>query len=494
MKKINKIVFLLSLAFLFSCNDATDIQQEGIIYEEDGFTTLRDLKTGLNGAYAAYGPDFGGDAIFFNDVFTDNVKRGDSNTGGGTEEYNFLLQPNSDAPTTIWGNRYAAINRINRSLDAYDRLYDGFTELEVIQADHVKANLLALRALCHLNLFEYFTPDYKDGNGLSVIKMDFVPADYRDVFPRNTVSEILTFIKEDLENALTLFKTEDEIDTLDSELGATIANEYTNYFYLTARSVAFLKAKIALYEGNYPLAQTLAQDAINAAGVVLSPKTVYTSMFSDTAQGESVFTLSRLSGNNGIVLNYYFNTGSGGPTDDILQVSRQLYELYENNDIRKTVVIRNADNASSTFLVGKYVGSADGTTINDIKVFRLSEMKLILAEAKARNGNLVGAANDVRDIRNARIGGAPLPVYADLNAALADILLERRKELAFEGHRYLDIKRIGNDINVGINRLQVDAATFSAPLALPASDYRFTFPIPQNEIFANPTIGQNPNY
>lgn len=72
--------------------------------------------------------------------------------------------------------------------------------------------------------------------------------------------------------------------------------------------------------------------------------------------------------------------------------------------------------------------------------------------------------------------------------------MDRRKEFAFEGHRYLDIKRIGNEINVGVNRLAYDALSFSAPLALPASDYRFTLPIPRSELSANPTITQNPNY
>lgn len=483
MKKINKIVYLLLLAVVFSCNDATDIEQDGIIYEEDGFTNLKDLKTGLNGAYAAYGPDFGGDAIYFNDIFTDNVRKGESNTGGGSEEYNFLLQPNSATPGAIWGNRYATINRINRSLDAYDRLYDAFTDAEKVEADHVKANLLALRALCHFDLFQYFTPDYQDPNALSVIKMDFVPADYKEVYPRNTVSEIVTFINADLDAALGLFNP----DTA----------EYTGVFYLTPISVNFIKCKVALLSGNYPLAQTLAQDVMNDSGLVLSPKTVYTGMFADTAEGESLFTLSRLSGNNGIVTNYYFNTSGGKPIDAIFQVSRQLFDLYKAADVRRSVVINpeGMEAAADKFFIGKYKGSADGPTVNDIKLFRLSEAKLILAEAKARNGNLTGAANDVRDIRIVRVAATEaLPVYADLTEALTDILLERRREFAFEGHRYLDIKRIGKEINLGVNRLPNDAATFSAPLALPASDYRFTFPIPQNEIFANPTVVQNPNY
>lgn len=478
MKKINKIVYLLLLTLVFSCNDATDINQEGIIYEEDGFTTLRDLKTGLNGAYAAYGPDFGGDAIYFNDIFTDNVRRGESNTGGGSTEYNFILQPNSDTPSQIWGNRYAAINRINRSLAAYDRLYEGFTADEKVEADHVKANLLSLRALCHLDLFEYFTPNYQDPAGLSVIKMDFVPLDYKEVYPRNTVSEILDFINADLNTSLALFNPD--------------ATEYVGTFYLSSVAVNFMKCKVALLRGDYPTAQTLAQSVINDSGLVLSPKTVYAAMFKDTAEGEAFFILSRLSVDNGIVSNYYFNTG---PSDAIFEGSRQLYDLYQSTDVRRDVNFRNVNPSANYFPIGKYAGSADGSFINDIKLFRLSEVKLILAECKARNNNLSGAATDVKQLREVRISpAAPLPSYADLNAALTDILLERRKEFPFEGHRYLDIKRIGREINQGVNRLSTDAASFSAPVALPASDYRFTLPIPQSEVFANPTVQQNPEY
>jgi hypothetical protein len=170
--------------------------------------------------------------------------------------------------------------------------------------------------------------------------------------------------------------------------------------------------------------------------------------------------------------------------------------LYDPADVRRSVNFRAVDVNAGSFQLNKYKGKGTSTNLlNDIKVFRTSEIKLILAECKARNGNLTGAATDVRDLRALRIAPTvPLPVYANLNAALTDILLERRKEFAFEGHRYLDIKRIGVGINVGINRNANDAATYSAQLALSPTDYRFTFPIPQTEIFANPTIEQNPGY
>ncbi|MDP2161003.1 MAG: RagB/SusD family nutrient uptake outer membrane protein, partial [Flavobacterium sp.] len=87
-------------------------------------------------------------------------------------------------------------------------------------------------------------------------------------------------------------------------------------------------------------------------------------------------------------------------------------------------------------------------------------------------------------------------VYGNATQAFADILLERRKELAFEGHRYIDLKRLGTDAGVTeTDRFIQDSENASAtnPYNISVTDYRFTLPIPQGEINVNPLV-QNPNY
>ena len=122
-------------------------------------------------------------------------------------------------------------------------------------------------------------------------------------------------------------------------------------------------------------------------------------------------------------------------------------------------------------------------------------MLLINAEAKARSNDFAGAAQAIKDLRDVRFGEAtPLPTYNNLDEALTDILEERRKELAFEGKRFLDLKWIGGDLNIGVSRNETDCASFSAPCGLPRSSYRFTLPIPQAELNANPNITQNNGY
>jgi hypothetical protein len=68
-------------------------------------------------------------------------------------------------------------------------------------------------------------------------------------------------------------------------------------------------------------------------------------------------------------------------------------------------------------------------------------------------------------------------------------MLERFKELAFEGHRFWDLKRRG----LPVVRTGIDAPT-PAAATLPAGHFRFTLPIPDPEMKANPLMQQNPGY
>ena len=85
--------------------------------------------------------------------------------------------------------------------------------------------------------------------------------------------------------------------------------------------------------------------------------------------------------------------------------------------------------------------------------------------------------------------------YSSAGAELFnDVVLERRKELAFEGDRLYDMNRL----QLAINRIANPGALpiSSNDLSVSFPDYRRIAPIPQNEINANPKIAsqQNPGY
>jgi len=100
-------------------------------------------------------------------------------------------------------------------------------------------------------------------------------------------------------------------------------------------------------------------------------------------------------------------------------------------------------------------------------------------------------------LRDARFGSAqPLPSYGSQQEAFGAILDERKIELCFEGFRHKDLKRLGVAANRGVDRDPIACAIQSGACTLPASDFRFTLPIPIVEINANPGISaqQNPGY
>ena len=116
-------------------------------------------------------------------------------------------------------------------------------------------------------------------------------------------------------------------------------------------------------------------------------------------------------------------------------------------------------------------------------------MYLIRAEAKAELNDLAGAAADINSLRMQRITGYTPVTYADKAAAITDIILERYRELAFEGFRFYDLKRRGLP-------LQRQASDVDSPLwqTLAVGDYRFVYPIPGNELLANRQMVQNSGY
>ena len=128
-------------------------------------------------------------------------------------------------------------------------------------------------------------------------------------------------------------------------------------------------------------------------------------------------------------------------------------------------------------------------------MFRVAEMHLIVAEAYARSGKFVDAATEVEKIKKARTfkGSVTKPTYNSQQEALKGILEERRIELAFEGHRYIDLKRLAQSAGVKMDR-NVNDDTPNEAKNLENNSHKYTLPIPAAEITGNGGIQQNRGY
>ncbi|MDH6251945.1 hypothetical protein M2347_001672 [Chryseobacterium sp. H1D6B] len=525
---------LLSLGTLQSCNDAIDINPQPGQVEDTGapFTTTDALYNYLMGN--VYGTMEPGTAIYLSAVVSDEVKPGSGSGGQEFDLHRFFLNSQNTQATGIWQNNYAVINHVNRLVRGASSVVTTGAA-DVTRLNNIIAQARALRAFAYLQLESLYSENMADPNALGVILLKEVP-ELNTKLPRVKNSEIYNFIEADLAFARTTFGT----------------TEGTNQYFVGRSAVNAISARYFLYKGDYAQAKTYAQAAItnSAAGgfalalanpitnaasgttidsgtwrtqfyAVASSFNPYRNMWTDAARGESIFSLGRIAaGGNGVAVGGYWNTNSSSLTGSPMWFwGRNLYNLYlagygtagAGGDVRylayrDPTTAPNANYATlypnslqstrttDRLVVDKYPGKTGTNVRNDLKLFRLSEMYLILAECAINDNQLSTAAGYVKNVRDARnfVGPVAAPVYANAQAAWADVLQERRMELSLEGHRYIDLKRLAVKAGVTMDRNNTDDIVLTSNLA--NGDYRYTLPIPLSEISANPNAQQNTGY
>lgn len=125
----------------------------------------------------------------------------------------------------------------------------------------------------------------------------------------------------------------------------------------------------------------------------------------------------------------------------------------------------------------------------DFPVFRLADAYLMRAEALYNLGNTADAVTDINVIRERAYGNTDGNITS---ASLTSeyILDERAREFYYEGQRRTDLIRFGQYTN-GSYHWQWKGGVFEG---ISTSTHYNLFPIPGDEISANPNIEQNPGY
>lgn len=516
MKKIFYIAIAVFSLTATSCSDELmETYAPGALVEEVAIQNADDLQQYLN---TTYGGLTSRNEAEFVSIFTDEVGIGFDNGGQGiNDNYVFFLNPLTGGPRVLWANNYASLARINRIIVFADKLLATNTS-EQDELKKIKAEALTLRAYCHLTILSYFTTDMKDPNALAGIIADrtFVVDD--NDFPRNTNAQFYSLIQGDLTNAIAIFD------------GLPVASNAFSNIYVSRIFAQGLKARAFAYAGDYPNAETWANTVINSSGMILSTYTNYPTVFlteSNPLNVEVIFKFKRIITQNAQGSNLHNAWYNGAPSvagAPMFEISRALYNKLDLNDTRyRTLVHPNSTidpnyatspnvRLSDKLLINKHGGTLSATTAawaatasnannNDIKIMRLAEMYMIRAEARVAATDLVGAATAVKALRDRRFAAAQaLPTYATATAAWKGILDERRIEFAFEGMRFVDLKRLGTLANSGIDRHPADyqSATANYPAAnpsnLPLGSYKWALPIPAIETNVNSAIQQNPGY
>lgn len=126
----------------------------------------------------------------------------------------------------------------------------------------------------------------------------------------------------------------------------------------------------------------------------------------------------------------------------------------------------------------------------DFPMFRLSDAYLMYAEAAVRtNTNRAQALSYINALRTRAFGNTTHNI-TDAQMTLPFILDERGRELMWEAHRRTDLVRFG--LFTGPTYLWTWKGDVLAGRS--TEDYRNLYPIPANELVANPNLTQNPGY
>ncbi|WP_077923423.1 RagB/SusD family nutrient uptake outer membrane protein [Spirosoma sp. 209] len=405
----------------------------------------------------------------------------DAEWGGGRSTANqpkndldkYTFTPATSTFQSVWTTLYQGINRANTVI----------SRLPAIPMDEaLKARYIAEARF--MRGFYYFTLVRLFG-GVPLITTETTSLNNLTV-SRAPVDEVYRFIVQDFTEAeTTLPATYTGIDRGRATKGA---------------AKAFL-AKVYLTRQDWPRAAAKAKEVIDLGIYDLWATYNEAFLIANKNGKESVFEMQALGGgfNEGSWMQGYMRpnfdrvNGVAGFGDD--PVTENLYRTFSPADKRRDVTIRlysatstPAAPASVQFpgYVYKYLdpaATANGDGSNNFPIVRYADVLLMYAEAlneqAAGNAEAYAAVNRLR--RRAGL--------TDLTGLSQDqfrdaVLLERRLELAFEGHRWYDLVR---------TKRLITAIKAQNP-SINVQERHYLFPIPQTERDVNPALDQNPGY
>lgn len=479
---------------LYSCEDFLDKQPTTSIDAEEAITNVKDARIALNGMYSAFKSSgyYGRSFVVVPDIMTDEAFSviGYSNNYGEMYKWTYT----SGMGSSPWGVMYSTIIRSSNIINVIDDIQG-----DSIQKASIKGEALLGRALAHFDLVKTYGKAYNASTASTDLGVPVI-TEYQQGQPeRNTIEEVYTQIIEDATEARELIPAVGE---------GYYHEDFTRYF--TKHAADALLARVYLYMNNWDKAIFHASNLINDDQFALAGYEAnedafdyFQNMWTYDAGSEIICKFGLTVADASFIIpgySYYNDEQNkdGKPTPDFVP-AEWLIDMYDvNNDIRYNsyfITEETSYNGWVTTLVNKFPGNPefDGTNQNGAhmpKLFRLAEMYLIRAEAYAENDENALAAADLNTLRSKRIVGYSDEFLTgdDLKAAIWD---ERTKELAFEGHRFFDLKRKG----LGFTRVpQENTVAGPNSLSILPSNHRWSWAIPQSEFNGNENMVQNPGY
>lgn len=438
MKNISKYIILFTIAIgMNSCDDYLDIKPEGKVIPE----TLEDFRAVLTTGYSAFPrhkslTTLRADELVLNE-FDDQLLY--------SKDIYIWKDANPDPATTSfqWAQLYNTIFYTNVVIN------DGNAKVPSSpEKDQLIGEAYALRALTYFDLINLFGKPYNTTSSSDRGVPLALEIDLEQEFIPESVANVYTQILSDIDDAKNLLNQDTQVTGL-------------NYRFSKAAIYA-LEARVRLYRNEW-------QKALDAVNIALSYRNELIDLNTDSTLPnkydtvESVMALEDVFTNSLKVSTY---------------VSPELIAAFDQtNDLRFPLYF---EASGSRFQFEK------GGEQEQKCTFRTSELYLIKAEAELRLNNFSDSKTTLLPLLQKRYTPtAYTQLSTDINT-MSDqdftifLFEERKRELAVEGHRWFDLRRM--------NQKQIIHQVEGQDYTLIENDPRYTLPYPRNAQLNNPNL------
>jgi hypothetical protein len=464
MKNLKKYyIGILSILLIFSsCNKDLNLAPHQSIEQNQAILTATDVQITLTGAYnrMALSDLYGGGVFLYPDMLaTPNLINWFGTYQELTQMNNQTIINDNDFVNNTWLDAYEVINQTNNVIANISKVGPN-------DKDRIEGEAKFLRGLVYFDLVRLFGRAWNDGTPANNPGVPIVLTPTTVISPASYVTR--ASVAQVYQQAIS--------DLTDAEAKLPDGNSYLANKY----SASAILARLYLQKGDYPNAVTEATNVIANGGFALNgnyadefPYPNGNAVHVDNTS-EDIFAIQVTAQQGVNSLNTYYSSSSNGGRGDI-HIRASFLSKFKAHDTRAQEYTYDDPTDPTTVLRCHKFDNLYG----NVHVIRLAELYLIRAEANLRIGASGTASasgntplNDINRIKR-RAG-----IDTITTVAADSVITERTRELAFEGGFFLhDAKR-----------LKQNAAS------LPYNSPKLVFPIPLQDINANPKLVQNPGY
>ncbi len=440
--KIKTLLLSVLAAFaLTACDDFLDITPTGKVIAKTG----DEYRALLTYEYKYFAKDRYMTTLRTDEMLMDMVKTSSTDKDAYLDLWRW--KDEAPSPTTSyfsWRTYYHTIYIANYVIGHQHEITNATKE----EINQLVGESYMLRAYCHFLLVNLYAEPYTHCTpaGTRGVPMQ-LKADVNAIPASSSVEAVYQQVLSDLNEA-------------EKYLNVEVWEEGKNYRFNKVSAQA-LRARTYLYMGQWKEALKAATTVMETHNRLEDLTTNSYTLPNSYKSVENIVALERFSSNLYTAINI--------PSPDFIS-------MYRTGDQRRTKFYKRV--TSSTYSLQK--GGSDDNACS----FRTSEMYLIAAEASARLDSLDNAVSYLVPLMEKRLNQSAYQTTLELvnsmtqEELIQEILDERARELAFEGHRWYDLRRTTQPALMRT----YDGATYTL------TPEKYTMRFPTEAVEANPEI------